>query len=88
MVQYASIHMYIFGLVVPQESLNRARQELDDARAQAAPLERERAAAAEEARQLQERRVHAEQAHEELRKQVRIDCGRVFRVFTSRFVFE
>ena len=54
----------------PQESLERARQELDNARAQAAPLERERAAAAEEARHLQERRAQSQQALEELRKQV------------------
>jgi hypothetical protein len=57
-------------LALPQESLERARHDLEDARAQAVPIERERAAAAEEARQLQERRVQAEQAHEELRKQV------------------
>ena len=62
------------GLAFAQESLKRARQDLENARAQAAPLERERAAAAEETRHLQERRTHAEQAHEELRKQVLADC--------------
>ena len=61
-------------LALPQESLERARQELENARSQSAPMERERAAAAEEARHLQERRVHAEQALEELRKQVLLMC--------------
>lgn len=53
-----------------QESLERARRDLGDARERAAPLERERAAATEETRHLEERCAQAKQTLEELRKQV------------------
>ncbi len=53
-----------------QESLERARRDLSVAKERAAPLERERAAAVEEARHLEDRRTQAQQTVEELRKQV------------------
>jgi predicted nuclease with TOPRIM domain len=53
-----------------QASLARARRDLEDARERAAPLERERAAATEETRHLQERRTQAQHTLEELKKEV------------------
>ena len=53
-----------------QESLERARRDLEDAKQRAAPLERERASVVEETLHLQQRCAQAQQAHDELRKQV------------------
>ncbi len=52
-----------------QERLERAMRDLEDVRSRAAPLERERAVAAEEAARLEERRAVAERTRDEQQKQ-------------------
>jgi predicted nucleic acid-binding Zn-ribbon protein len=54
-----------------QAGLERARRELEEARGRASPVERERAAAEEEARRLRERKDSGEQALAEMKQQVR-----------------